>query len=255
MGLFGISGMLPISLGGLLGDVVLASADYRSLFLVTVALALVALLVSLPLKEPERLRTTIGGGFVSALRQSDLLPLWFVGSAFAGALAGVFAFLKRYVELEGVGTVGLFFSTYAGAAILLRLTFGWVPDRYGPKRVLFPSLFGIAAAMGTLAVAPDDLWVGIAGVLAGLGHGFAFPILSALVVDRANPADRGSAVSLFQTSRWSRGPILGRIAEVTDYRHMYAVAAVIPVVGGAVFAVWDRARPDPGAAIVVGDER
>ncbi|MFK7984555.1 MAG: MFS transporter [Sandaracinaceae bacterium] len=250
MGLFGVSGMLPISLGGLIGDAVLARANYAALFQVTVALALVALLISLPLKEPPREISKVErGGFLSALTQPDLAPIWFVGSAFSVALAGVFAFLKRYVELEAVGSVGLYFSTYAGAAILLRVLFGWVPDRYGPKRALYPSLLFITGSLLALAVAPSSFWVGVAGALGGLGHGFAFPILSALVVGRANPADRGSAVSLF-TAVFDAGillgaPVLGLVAETSDYRVMYAVGAVVPVVGGAVFAVWDRARPDP----------
>lgn len=247
MGLFGISGMLPISLGGLLGDLVLARAGYRELFLVSIALAILALLVSLPLKEPARARTTAGKGFLRAFGQRDLLPLWFVGSSFAAALAGVFAFLKRYVEIEDVGSVGLFFSFYAGSAIALRVLFGWLPDRVGPKRALYPSLVAIGMALGTLAFAPSDAWVAVAGVLAGLGHGFAFPILSAMVVDRASAADRGSAVSLF-TAVFDAGllfgsPLLGWIAELTDYRRMFAVGALIPIVGAVFFAVWDRDVP------------
>ncbi|HJL17763.1 MAG TPA: MFS transporter [Sandaracinaceae bacterium LLY-WYZ-13_1] len=250
MGLFGVSGMLPISLGGLLGDFVLARGSYHDLFLVSVGITTAALLVSLPLKEPARPRgaNVVARGFFDALGQRDLLPIWFVGSAMATALAAAFSFLKNYVEHEQIGTVGTFFSFYAGTAIALRVFLGWLPDRVGAKKVFYPAMASIGAAMATLALASDVVGIAVAGVFAGLGHGFAFPILSALTVTRANPGDRGSAVSLF-TAVFDAGILLGGFlfgpiaGEERDYRTMYAVAAVIPVASTVVFHLWDRAVP------------
>lgn len=250
MGLFGVSGMLPMSLGGVMGDVILRRWDFHALFLASVVIAILALLASLPLKEPERPRgmAAAGKGFFSALGQRDLMPIWLMGTAMAGALAAVFAFLKNFVEHEHIGSVGMFFSYYSGAAILLRVFFGWVPDRFGPKRVLYPSMICIAVAMAVLSQARSDAMIAIAGLLAGAGHGYAFPILSALVVTRANPADRGSAISLY-TAVFDAGilvgsPILGEIAgDQHDYRRMYLVAAAIPVVGAVIFHLWDREVP------------
>ncbi len=244
IGLFGVSGMLPISLGGLLGDFILAHGTYRDLFLASTIIAALALFASLPLKEPARPRGAAGRGFFGALRQGDLVPIWVVGSAFAMGLAGAYTFVKTLVESEHVGTVGLFFSTYAIAAIVLRVGFGWLPDRVGPKRALMPAIFAIAISLALLAIARDDLTMGVAGAFAGLGHGFAFPILSALVVHRAHPSDRGSAVALF-TAIFDAGiligsPLLGLVARATDLRTMFAVAAVMPAIGASAFHLWDR---------------
>lgn len=246
IGLFGVSGLLPISLGGLLGDFVLARGTYRDLFLVSTVIAALALLVSLPLKEPVRPRGAAGRGFVGAFRQPDLMPIWVVGSAFAMGLAGVYTFVKPFVEEERVGSMGLFFSSYAGAAILLRVAFGWVPDRIGPKRALFPAIGSIALALFVLSVSHGALWMAIGGVLAGLGHGFAFPILSAMVVTRAHPSDRGSAVALF-TAIFDAGillgsPLLGVIARASDLRTMFAAASALPLIGALSFFLWDRER-------------
>lgn len=197
IGLFGVSGMLPMSLGGLLGDAILARWDYHELFLITAGIAGVAFLLALPLPEPERSRAT-GLGFFGAATQRDLLPVWFVGSAMATALGGLFAFLKGYTEdYLHFGSVGLFFSWYTGAAIVLRVGFGWLPDRVGPMRVYYPSMLCLSVALVALSQATGAGWVAFAGTLAGIGHGYAFPILSTLAVTRAHPADRGSAMSLF----------------------------------------------------------
>lgn len=248
LGLFGVFGMLPFSLGGLLGDFVLARGTYHDLFLVSAFIALAALLASIPLREPERPRAAAGAGagFLGALRQRDLLPIWVVGSLVGVAGAGVYTFVKMLVEQEHVGTVGLFFTAYALSAIVLRVFFGWVPDRFGIKRTLLPAVVAYGVALAILALAHDTTTMMIAGILAGFGHGFSFPILSALVITRAHPADRGSAMALF-TAIFDAGiligsPMLGAVAHLTDLRTMFALAAIVPIAGALAFYMGDRPR-------------
>jgi MFS family permease len=248
MGLFGVSGMLPIALGALIGDFVLAHAGYRELFWASIGLGVLGVAAAWPLEEPARPRVQAGEGrgFFGALGQRDLMPLWFIGSSFALSLSSAFVFLRLFVEEEGYGAggVGLFFATYTGMAIVLRITLGWVPDRIGPMRVFYPAMFAIGACALTLAVGDGLASLAVAGLFAGLGHGFAFPILSAVVVGRAAAADRGSAVSLFtavfDAGILAGGPLLGGIARAASFRTMFAVAAAVPVLCLVVFHLWDR---------------
>jgi predicted MFS family arabinose efflux permease len=70
--------------------------------------------------------------------------------------------------------------------------------------------------------------------------------LTSLVVSRAHPSDRGSAVSLFtaifDTGILFGGPSLGFLASATDLRTMFAGAASLPIVGAILFFVWERDR-------------
>ena len=255
IGIFGVSGMLPMALGGLLGDIVLRFGSYRILFGVTAGVALLALLVSIPLPEPERDRSVAPRGFFSALVQPDLLPIWFVGTIFATALAAIYTFLKSYVSETGLGSVGLFFAAYAATTIVLRMLAGSAPDRFGPMRVFYPAMLSLAIAMLAMALAKSTALLLAGAVLAGIGHGFIFPILTTLVVDRANPADRGSAVSLFtavfDAGIFAGGPILGWIAgPEKDYRQMYLVAGALPLLGAAAFHLWDRRVRPPGTPTI-----
>lgn len=248
LALFGVSGMLPIALGAVLGDRILARADYGALFEAAAALALLSFLLSLPLRdrprdcsgrEPSR-------GFVAALSQRDLLPLWWVGGVFAIALASVFVFFKRYVEETGIGTLGDFFSAYAGTAIALRLGLGWLPDRVGPKRVLYPALLALVLAFLLLARAERPAQVLLAGVLFGFGHGFTFPILFGILVTRAREADRGSAMAiftaLFDAGVVVGGPLFGAAITWGGFPAMYLTAAAAVAGGLGLFALWDRGR-------------
>ncbi len=248
LALFGASGMLPIALGGVLGDAILARGGYADLFTASLVFASASLLLSWPLRDhprtasPEEPRR----GFVAAALQPDLLPLWWIGTAFAVALAAVFVFLKTYVMETGIGSVGFFFTTYAGAAVCLRVFFGWLPDRVGPKRVLYPALAALVVGFALLATAEDARDVGLAGVLCGLGHGYTFPILFGLVVSRAREAERGAAMSiftaLFDVGILFGGPALGFVIAAAGYPAMFATGACVLAIGAISFAFWDRKR-------------
>lgn len=247
LALFGVSGILPMGLSGALGDWILGWGGYDELFLTALGFALASLMLSLPLFDPPRpgVAAEPSRGFWAALGQRDLLPLWWIGAVFALALASVFAFFKRFVDETGVGSVGAFFTAYSIAAVVLRVFLGWLPDRIGPKRVLYPALLALVVGFVALAGAADDRDVIVAGLLCGFGHGYAFPILFALVVTRVRETDRGSATAiftaLFDVGVVIGGPLFGAISRL-GYPEMYATAAAIIAVGSVVFAVWDRGR-------------
>lgn len=243
IGLFGAASMLPIALGGLLGDAILARADFRALFILSAALAAVALLASLPLPPTPALGDEPPRSFGAALGQGDLLPLWLIGLAFSIAVAAPFTFLKTYVLASGEGTVGGFFSLYAGAAVCVRVGFSKLPEKLGPKRVLFAVLAMLSAGLFLLAVGGEAA-MNAAGVLCGVGHGFGFPILLGLVVARARPSERGAALSIFtallDVGIVIGGPLLGALIRSAGYGAMFSAAALIAGGGAVVFAALDR---------------
>ncbi len=242
--LFGVSAMLPLGLSGLLGDLLLGHSGYSLLFAASLGFALVSLALSLPLREPAREPGPPPRGIFAALRQRDLVPLWLCGTLFATAMAAHFTFLKTFVVASGTGSVGLFFTAYSAAAIVLRVGFGRLPERVGPRRVLLPALGSMVAGQCVLALAGSAPAVAVAGVLCGMGHGFAFPILVAMVVTRARPSERGAALAictaLFDAGILAGGPLLGGVIDLAGYTAMFFTAAGLAAAAAAVLVAWDR---------------
>jgi len=245
--LFGVSGLLPMSLAGLIGDVILAGAGYPELFAAT---ALMAGLGGLASWMVEDSRPGLEAGapaprsfFATALGRT-LQPLWVLGFGFALAIASYFTFLRTFIDHVGVGSMGLFYTVYSAAAIVLRVALGWVPDRVGMRRSMVPALMATVVGLLVLREADSAFDVALAGLLTGTGHAFVFPILSALVVTRAADQERGAALAmytaLFDLGMLAGGPVLGAVLERTDYGTMFAVAAAVAVVGGVGWAVWER---------------
>ena len=259
--LFGVSGLLPIGIAGIVGDFVLSIAGFRELFLTAAGFAVLTLLLSLPLAErrPELKPGESPRGFWKIVTERDLLPIWWMIGSFSTVLTAYFVFIRRYVDDTGFGSVGLFFSTYVAVAILERILFGWLPDRVGRKRVLYPSLAVLIA--GFLVLAGTGSWVGvaIAGALSGAGHGFIFPILTALLVDRAPDTDRGSAMSfytaLFDVGLLIGGPILGAIIDTAGWGPMYVTAGASLGIATVVFARWDRRVTTSSTPVASGVHR
>ena len=245
LALFGVAGLLPIALAGLLGDFVLRRWDFDVFFLVAAGFGLASLLFSLPLHDaPHLAEQPPARGFLASITGIHLLPLWWITFVFSFVLTAYFTFLKTFVDETGVGSVGLFFAFYAGTAVVLRLTLGWVPDRVGPKRALFPAMLFLAAGLVALAGATTDTEVAVAGVLCGTGHGYAFPILYALTITRARVAERGAAMAvytgLFDVGTLVGGPLLGATIRWFSYEVMFLATAAFVVVGLGLFALWDR---------------
>ena len=252
LALFGVSGLIPMALGGVLGELILHWFGFDELFLVAAVFAILAWLMgfALPERAPHVDREQKGAGFLSAIRRRDLLPLWWMTGIFSLVLTSYFTFLRTFVDTVGFGSVGMFFAAYSVTAILLRLFFGWVPQRVGEKRVLHPALASLGLGLLVLATAKSGSAIALAGILAGVGHGYAFPILFAFTVARAPVRDRGSALAfftaLFDVGVLIGGPAFGVMIAVSGYPAMYTAAAVILVAGAVTFAFWDR-KHDPRA--------
>lgn len=253
MALFGVSGMIPLSLAGLAGDFILSRGTYDDLFIFTIGCAVVGSLAGWALHDsaPPKTGDAPPTSFLRAATRRSLRPLWVAGFAFAFALASYFAFLKTLVIDRGVGSMGGFFTAYTIAAVALRVGLGWVPDRVGPRRVLIPAMLVTGIGVVVLAFGRSATAFIVAGVLCGIGHGYAFPITSSMVVERAPASERGMALAAF-TALFDLGllvgaPTLGFVLESSSYEVMFTAAGAVVIFGAIFYGVWDTritALPD-----------
>jgi predicted MFS family arabinose efflux permease len=102
----------------------------------------------------------------------------------------------------------------------------------------------LASGLVLLAFATSRTDLAIAGVLAGAGHGYTFPILLGLVVGRARANERGAALAvftaLFDAGTLLGGPMLGAVVEAASYRAMFILAAALAAAGFLLLVVLDR---------------
>jgi MFS family permease len=246
LALFGVSGLIALGLGAGAGDVVLAGATYRELFLLSLVLAALGLLLCLPLRDSPGhadARTPPRHVLITAAER-NLLSVWVAALSFFCGVAALFAFMKTFALATGAAPVGAFFGAYAGVAGTLRIVAGWLPDRLGSRRMLGIAMSVYAAGFFVLASPASGTSIVVAGLLCGAGHGYAFPVLFSLVIERARPQERGAAAAFFTALDWiallAAGPIAGYLIEQAGYSATFLGLGLLVATGMGVFYLLDR---------------
>ncbi len=246
LALFGLTGLIPIGLGGALGDVVIATGGFTALFVSAAAAAAfgATVMITLPVLQTVSPDDEARRSVWAAAIQRDLLPMWVLGLSFAIGLETLFVFMATFVQEFDVGSAGLYFVAHSASAVTVRLIgSGWT-DRFGYRRVVTPSIALFATAFPALAFTNSATLLVFAGVLAGTGHGILFPAISSQIVARARAAERGSAIAvftaLFDLALLAGSPTVGRIIDTAGYRAAFLTVGGMIAAGIFGFVLLDR---------------
>jgi MFS family permease len=229
---FGLSGSSMLVMNAIapaVGEPLAAVAGWRVVFLVAGASALLAAALTTRIREPVRpLHGGPRGGLLAVLRgplaHQYALILVLTGAGFGT----VFAFQQPFALTLGRARAGGFFVAYAAAAILVRVGFGHVPDRFGRHRVAVGAVLLYAAVVFAMADLRPNM-LELYGAVFGLAHGVFYPAINALAISAALPSERARIAAIFTGSfslgLWLGPTVLGGVAEHDGYPAVFILAA------------------------------
>jgi MFS family permease len=249
IGLYGLAVWSGLSVGPLIGELLLQASGYTMVWLFAGAAPLVGALIALRLPDPFHPRPGADEHHPLIAREA-LRP----GLALALASLGyatVAAFVVLHLDARGVGHGAVVFGVFATMVVLTRLIGGDLPDRIGPVRVAIAAAAVEAIGLATMGLA-HSLGVAIAGALAmGAAFSLLYPSLSLIVVSRVPETRRGAALGTF-TAFFDAGigfgaPLAGLAVVLAGYEGAFIFAATVALVAMATiaFAVSGRGRPVP----------
>ncbi|MFN2132240.1 MAG: MFS transporter [Anaerolineae bacterium] len=143
--------------------------------------------------------------------------------------------------LEQVGTLT---AILVGTQAVMNFAWGLLADRKGHKIVLTAAAAAMAltAGVGWLASSPAWLWATFA--LLGIAMSAESVSQMNIILEFCAPEDRPTYIGLTNTllaPAKTLGPILGgALATWLSYRGMFAVAAVVSVLGALLLLIWVR---------------
>lgn len=248
LALFGISGLVPLLVNPFADQIGIEPAQLRWFLPVVGGFVLTSLLFLPGVPDPPTSRTP---GAVSirsvfaALGQKRLMPTWTATVVFAGLVAVFMSFATVAAEARGIEKPAMLWATYALGAVSVRAIGAKLPDRVGPIKVGAAALLSYSLGFWLASSAATAGAFAVAGLFAGVGHGYAFPVLAGQVVTRAPDALRGMAVAAFtglwELARLVLAPGFGALADATSDGTMLQGAAVFGVSGVAVWLLLERA--------------
>jgi MFS family permease len=246
IGLYGLAVWGGLSLGPLIGELLLHASSYEAVWVFAAAAPFTGALIAYRTRDPFTPRQERTRGPLIAresLRPGAALALGSVGYA---AVAG---FVVLHLDARGIGHGAGVFIAFAATVVLTRLIGGDLPDRLGPARCALGA--ACVEAAGLLAIAfAQSIAVALAGAVAmGAAFSLLYPSLSLAVVSRVPEDRRGSALgtltAFFDAGVGLGAPLAGAAAALWGYSASFglgATAAAIAATGIAFTMLPGRER-------------
>ena len=237
LGVFGLSFFIPTALEWMIGR-----TGFQGLFLSAAVIALLAGMLPVMMREPQRSAKLTPSALLDFLSRAYFIP----NSAaflFGTAFGSIFTFLPVFLEIRRISSIGVFVMIYAVTVIATRTLGRKLSDRMPRERVSLVSLLLLAAGILAIPFAGGHGGISLVAMVTGVGHGFLFPSLSALILDRAGSERGGMAMAMF-TGAFDMGLVVGAaafgfVAEHLGYTAMFSSAAAFTAAGALFFFTQD----------------
>jgi MFS family permease len=246
LGLYGLAVWGGLSVGPLLGELILNASGYRAVWIFAAAMPLLGALFAARVEDP-----------FEPLPHAEPHPLIApeaVGPGFAVALASfgyaaVATFIVLHLEARGVGHGAAVFGAFAAMIVVARLLAGDLPDRIGPARVAIGAALGEALGLLLIALAHSLPVALLGGMVMGAAFSLLNPSLMLIALGRVGKSARGAAMGTY-TAFFDAGvgfgaPVAGAVAALSSYEGAFLVAAAVSIASAALIAATLRTAGRP----------
>jgi MFS family permease len=228
LGLYGLAVWGGLSVGPLLGEVLLNASSYEAVWICAGVLPLIGAAIALRVPDPFQPLTHA--------EPHPLIAPEAVRPGFAIALASVgyatlAAFIVLLLESRGIGHGATVFAAFAAMIVLARVLAGHLPDRYGPAPVAIGAVLIEAGGLVLIAVSHSLPLALLGGMAMGGGFSLLNPSLMLIAVGRVSQEARGAAMGTY-TAFFDAGvgigaPLAGLAVALTSYEGAFVLAAIV----------------------------
>ena len=243
---YGLSTSLAAAIGPFVGMILLNLTNFRFIVEVSSALILLTTIATLilPVRNlvltPERKADLRHMTFDNLIERNTIF-IASIGFMMGFSYSSVLSFLSSYAKtIHLVGISSFFFVVYALVITITRPMAGRIFDVKGEDYVMYPSYISLAIGLVILGLTHSGFTLLVAGAFIGLGYGTFMSNGQAVALKMAPNALRvGVSLSTYFIGLdlgIGVGPfVLGDIEKLMNFRELYLLAAIIPVIAGLLY--------------------
>jgi len=240
LGIYGVSGAVGNAFGPFLGDLTLQlgtvfkgeNFGFTLMFLTGMTLFLIAVIPTLMLAPDKRTKEDISG--VGVWYKNILTVHALPATAVLFLLMTAYSLLNTYIfefsKEQGISGISAFYLVYAAVLTITRPLSGYLTEKFGMPRVMYPALIILTVSMFIIGSSKSLGLVLLGAVIAAIGFGASQPTLQTMCIQSETPLKRGVASNTLYIGFDSGlfiGPFLGGIVYAgSDYAFMYKVGSV-----------------------------
>ncbi|MEO1053839.1 MAG: MFS transporter [Bacteroidota bacterium] len=199
MGVLGVFGSMGMATGLFVGSPIANAYSWEVMFYASSCVSILSIAVLLGMKETLQERRKPSLRLLKVSRHEIIEPKVFkpsivmVMTSFSFGI--MLTIMPDFSEHLGIENKGLFFASFIGASILVRVLAGKVSDRFGRVIVMRVSAFCLALSMIYVGMIENLTMLLLGSVFFGLSYGMNSPTLFAWTADLGNPKFIGRAMS------------------------------------------------------------
>lgn len=254
LGFYALANTVGMAIGPELGLHMLQNFGHGALFATSTGTGLLAIGIGLRLGYERRQANTAPAAPTTAgsrLIERSAIPACLVFLFIVMPYGAIMAYVAAYGIDRGVTDVGLYFTVFALALLVVRLGVGRLADRFGTAAVLLPSFALMFAGLVAFWWADGLLVLLASAALFGLGYGAALPTVQAAAY-ALSPPDRRGAVSatVFATADVAYGIgaiLLGVAIPIIGYATAFTALAAFVVVALILYLIVLKPKTSPAA--------
>ena len=244
---WGLASTAAIAVAPLVGLTIHRAAGWRTLCLgmAGLSLVMVALGLRLPVGEPRRtgrfprLSEAIDGRVTVAALSLTAMSFGY------GGLTSYVALMSRE---RGIEPPSLFFTLFAASILVTRLFTGRLGDRFGPERLLYPSLAIVPVALLATSFSTTRGQLAASALLYGVGFGGAYPAFVTWVLGKSAPERRaatfGSILLAFDAGIGLGSVSTGLVATHLGFTAAFGAGAAVSLLAIPLFLAGGRLLPE-----------
>ena len=237
LGFFGIFAIVNHALAPTISIEIINFFSYDYFFISSSIASIIAFFIALSINVKNSIvdERKNGQNFTQLLKNKKLKIVCFIMFLVGGSFLTCLNFAAVFTKSINVLPITIFFLSYTVIALIMRIFFGWLPDKYGQVTFCKPALILYGLSIGVLGLSINYISVMSAGILFGISHALVYPSIYTLALRFTDISNKSKAFSICSVSFTFGGMIFsiiyGLIAETYSFKVMFLSCSIIVTLG------------------------